>query len=215
MDRFEFFMVFYGLLLGLAVAELLRGFANIARARTRPKLGWLTPVLAVVVFFAIITSFVDAWAKMADVRLRLESFILPSIIGGAYFFAAVVVVPKHLDEWNNLDDYFFARRKWTVGLLLAPFLATLALELPLVIANVQANGPARLPGYIAVNSLWLGSLLVALLARNKWVVSADWSRRSAPSIGPMARSRSKRCSRQTRRLPESLARRSGHAVLSC
>ena len=172
MDRFEFFMVFYGLLLGLAVAELLLGFANIARAKTRPKLGWLTPALGVVVFFAIITSFLDAWGKMAEVRLRLESFILPSIIGGAYFFAAVVVVPKHLDVWSNLDEYFFARRKWTVGLLLAPFLATLALELPIVIANLQERGLGRLPGYIAVNGLWFGSLLVALFARNKWIVLA-------------------------------------------
>jgi len=173
MDRFEFFMVFYGLLLGLAVAELLLGFANIARAKTRPKLGWLTPMLGVVVFFAIITSFIDAWIKMAEVQLRLESFIVPSVIGGAYFFAAVVVAPKDLDEWTNLDDYFFARRKWTVGLLLAPFLATLAIEVPYVIANTQVRGYGRLPGYIAMNSFWFGSLLVALFVRNKWVVLAS------------------------------------------
>ena len=39
MSQFEFFMTFYSLLLGLGVAELMLGFANILRAKVRPRRG--------------------------------------------------------------------------------------------------------------------------------------------------------------------------------
>ncbi len=39
MDQFEFFMGFYGLLLGLSVAELLLGFGNLVRAPETAPLG--------------------------------------------------------------------------------------------------------------------------------------------------------------------------------
>lgn len=39
MDQFEFFMTLYGLLLGLAVAELFGGLARVVQERTRPRVG--------------------------------------------------------------------------------------------------------------------------------------------------------------------------------
>ena len=45
MTQFEFFWAFYGLLLGLAVAELLSGFASLLRESAPPRLGVVTPLL--------------------------------------------------------------------------------------------------------------------------------------------------------------------------
>ena len=69
MSQSEFFMTFYSLLLGLAVAELLLGFANLARAHHRPALGLLTPALGLLVFLQVMASLLDAWRKLQDVSL--------------------------------------------------------------------------------------------------------------------------------------------------
>ena len=45
MSAFEFFFSFYGLILGLSVAELLGGFARTLNRNPRPRFGLLTPLL--------------------------------------------------------------------------------------------------------------------------------------------------------------------------
>ena len=49
MSAFEFFFSFYGLLLGLSVAELVGGFARVRHERHRVRFGWVTPLLALFV----------------------------------------------------------------------------------------------------------------------------------------------------------------------
>ncbi len=45
-DKFSFFFAFYGLILGLAVAELLNGFAGMVRAHARFQHLWAPILLA-------------------------------------------------------------------------------------------------------------------------------------------------------------------------
>ena len=49
MSAFEFFFSFYGLLLGLSVAELVGGFARVLHEKQRIRFGWLTPMLGIFV----------------------------------------------------------------------------------------------------------------------------------------------------------------------
>jgi hypothetical protein len=107
MSNFELFMSFFGLLLGLAVAELMSGFANLARAKDRPRIGVITPVLGVFIFLSIMVSLLDAFRKLQDVPVSLIGFALPTLIGIAHFVAAVATVPREQGSWESLDDYFF------------------------------------------------------------------------------------------------------------
>lgn len=49
MSDFEFFFSFYGLILGLSVAEIASGIARTVHERGEVRVGWLTPMLAVFV----------------------------------------------------------------------------------------------------------------------------------------------------------------------
>jgi hypothetical protein len=113
MSNFELFMSFFGLLLGLAVAELMSGFANLARAKDRPQIGAITPVLGLFIFLSIMVSLLDAFRKLQDVPVSLIGFALPTLIGIVYFVAAIAAVPRDPGSWESLDDYFFERRTWT------------------------------------------------------------------------------------------------------
>ena len=58
MDRFSFFFAFYGLILGLAVAELLSGFAGVVRARALKKIDLQTGLAAMLTFVLIVATWV-------------------------------------------------------------------------------------------------------------------------------------------------------------
>lgn len=170
MTPFEFFMGFYGLLLGIGLAELLLGFGKLIRARTRPKIGLLTPTLGALVFLQIVTSLIDAWLRLQHLRIDLFDMAIPIFIGIAYFLVAVTVVPDDHSEWQNLDDYFFARRNWTLGPILVVFLLTLSLEVPSTMRMIEAANWPGLTRYLALNSVALLVITISLLAKHPRVV---------------------------------------------
>ena len=172
MTQFEFFMTFYGLLLGLATAELLLGFANLLREPVRPKLGLLTPLMGAQFLIQIMTTFFDAFVKLQGVGLDFGWLALPTLIGILFFFGAVLVVPRRAEDWASLDDYFFRQRRLTIGALLGATVATMGIELPLVTGFAAAGDWARLAYYLVANGALLLSLAVALLARGRAVVAA-------------------------------------------
>lgn len=169
MSPFEFFMGFYGLLLGIGLAELLLSFGRLIRARTRPKIGLLTPTLGALVFLQIITSLIDAWLRLQHLRIDLFDMAIPIFIGIAYFLVAVTVVPDDHTEWQSLDDYFFARRYWTLGPILVVFLLTMCLEIPSTMHMIESANWPSLTRYITLNSVALLAILISLLAKNRRV----------------------------------------------
>ena len=152
-------MAFYGLLLGLAVAEILSGFGNILRQRERPRWGTLTPLAGLAIFARIVTAFIDAWHSLRDVSITLRGLAVPVVIAMNYFFAALMLVPRDTQEWPDLDAYFMARRKLIVAPLIVPVVLTIAFfEAPVWL---RQGGPGL--AYILVNGLLLGLPAVALL----------------------------------------------------
>jgi hypothetical protein len=160
MGQFEFFMTFYGLLIGLAVAELLLGFVNILRRSRRPRLGFLTPLLGAVVFLQSMALFIDAWTSLSNVAITMVGLAVPTMIGVATFCASVLAVPRDPDEWTDLDDYFFRNRRITLGLLFATNV--------LIIVNESARvPPALFTPYILVNLTGFALVTAAMLARGR------------------------------------------------
>jgi len=164
-SQFEFFMTFYSLLLGLSVAELLLGFANLLRHRARPKLGLLTPLLGLLVFLQLMATFIDAWGRLQNVALTMDGLALPTGIGVLLFFVSVIVVPRDPAEWTNLDEYFRANRRWAVGLVIAANLLILGYEVP----NLPS---ANVPLYIAINLLGFALMGGAMLLRGRVAIAA-------------------------------------------
>ncbi len=117
MDRFSFFFGFYGLMLGLAVTELLNGFGKLVRAGEARKLGWQTGLLALFLLIVIIATWIDAWESLRGVSLDIAGLWAPVLIAILYYLASTIVFPEHPAEWASLDDYF-ARRKRVVAILL-------------------------------------------------------------------------------------------------
>lgn len=117
MDRFSFFFAFYGLILGLAVTELLSGFAGFARERRLRDLQLETALLAILVFADICATWIDAYQTLRGVTLNFAGLASPIMVATSFFLAAAIVFPRRTDELELLPDYY-ARRHGFVAVML-------------------------------------------------------------------------------------------------
>lgn len=123
MSDFEFFFSFYGLLLGLSVAELTGGFARLLHERGRVRFGWLTPLLALFVAIDLATFWVQAWRFFRNAPFNAALLLLGLMIAATFYVAASVVFPRVTAEGVetriDLDDHFWAHRRVVFGCVLA------------------------------------------------------------------------------------------------
>ncbi|MBA3834744.1 MAG: hypothetical protein H0X53_02645 [Sphingomonas sp.] len=158
------------MLLGLAVAELLLGFGNLLRAREQPRWGILTPMLGLLIFVHIISSFVDAWDKLQDVTVDLAGIAPPALIGVGYFIAALMAIPRDIEDWPSLDDYFHARKWLTLGPIISNNILTIIF---FDFYGIMQNRLAAIVAYVLVNGLMLALLAIPLLTGNRRIAGAS------------------------------------------
>lgn len=123
MSAFEFFFSFYGLLLGLSVAELVGGFSRVLHERHRVRFGWLTPLLAVFVAADLATFWNQAWRFFRGAPFNPALLLIGLVIAATFYVAASVTFPRVTAEGVNtridLDEHFWAQRRVVFGCVLA------------------------------------------------------------------------------------------------
>ena len=125
MDRFIFFFAFYGLILGLGVAELLSGFAGMVRAHALKKLEAQTALAALLTFVLICATWVDTFTMDREITLNFGDLWAPILVATFYYLAASVIFPRDPRQFSHLRAYFSARRKFIIGMLFAAELVDL------------------------------------------------------------------------------------------
>lgn len=118
MDQFSYFIVFYSIVLGLAVTELMSGFARMVRARALRKLEPQTALIAILTFVMLMTSWVDGWLTLKSVTIDFAGLWAPILMAILYYLAASVIFPHHEADHERLADYYRERRPFVIGMLL-------------------------------------------------------------------------------------------------
>lgn len=119
-ESFNFFMVIYGLLLGLAVTELFTGISPFLREEpiSAKKIGVLVPLLILIILVEIISTFIDAWDQYTNIHIELDDLFLPTVIAIGYFVVAAISLPRDGAADTVLDRYFLERKRRIIGILL-------------------------------------------------------------------------------------------------
>ena len=153
MSAFEFFFSFYGLLLGLCVAELVGGFARVLHEKERVRFGWLTPLLATFVALDVVTFWNQAWVIFRGAPFNSALLIVGLIIAATFYVAASVTFPRLLAEGQNeridLDQHFWKYRRLVFGCIMTANLCVGVLFMGLMSVN---------EGFAALSTvrLWIG-----------------------------------------------------------
>lgn len=125
MSGFDLVFALFGLVLGLAITEVLAGFSRVLKMRGKAHVGWLTPLLGLVVLLDL-TTF---WSNAAEVREvipgNLLTLMIVMAIVGSYYLVATLIFPTDPDEWPDFDLYYDRFNRWIIGGMLAINIATL------------------------------------------------------------------------------------------
>ena len=143
MSGFEMVFALFGLLLGLAIAELLTGFAHSWKARLRAetrgaepvRVGWLVPLLGLLVIMDQTAFWLYAYSLRDAIPLTFLSLLAVLAVVGGYYLLATFVFPDEPDAWPDYDDYYLRTNRIVVGGMIAINVALIAFA-----AALEASG---------------------------------------------------------------------------
>jgi hypothetical protein len=127
MSPFELVFAVYGLLLGLAIAEVLGGFSRalkLKRGTKAVRIGWLTPLLGVLVMLDLSSFWMLAWDAREQVGANYATLVSVLAMVGIYYLAATLIFPDVPEEWPDFDDWYDKQNRLVIGGLLTANVAS-------------------------------------------------------------------------------------------
>ena len=143
MSGFEMVFALFGLLLGLAIAEVLAGFAQSWKAQLRAevmgtepvRVGWLVPLLGLLVITDQTAFWLHAYALRDAIPLSFLSLLAVLAVIGLYYLLATFVFPDEPDAWPDFDDYYLRINRIVVAGMIVINLALIGFA-----AALEASG---------------------------------------------------------------------------
>lgn len=181
MSPFELVFAVYGLLLGLAISEVLGGFSRalkLKRGTAAVRIGWLTPLLGMLVMLDLSSFWLLAW----DARDQIDATYL-TLIGvlamvGVYYLAATLIFPDEPEEWPDFDLWYDKQKRLVVGGLL---LANIASWFGVAVLEARHPAPAAaavtIPSDPLLDTIYMvsGVAILALFAALLFVRGRRWN----------------------------------------
>jgi hypothetical protein len=158
MTPFEFTFSLLGLLLGLSLAEVLGGLARVLKQRKEVQLGWLTPLLGLLVMLDLASSWALAYSLKEAIPANYLTLVIGLFVTGLYYLAATLVFPDDVSKWPDLDDYYFRHKKQVLGGMLASRVLARAAQFALGAAGWN---------YFAAFAIFAVLALAAMFAKGK------------------------------------------------
>ena len=125
MSAFEFLFSFYGLLLGLSIAELAAGFSRAWDRRVLTRVGLMGPLLALVLMLDLVSFWTNSWVMRDQLQVGYYVVLGAATVALLYYFAATQVFPREGAK-GALDDHVMAHRKTViVAVILSNLLVTI------------------------------------------------------------------------------------------
>ena len=120
MSDFEYIAGFYGLLLGLAVANVAIAFADMWRDRENTVIGWAPPLLASVVLLGAMNTWLSMWIVHQEIVVDAWQMIAALGICLPYVFISRAMTPPDGSKLSLEDHYLKGRVPILIALAIPP-----------------------------------------------------------------------------------------------
>jgi hypothetical protein len=163
MDAFSYLSVLLSIVLGLAVTQLLGGFAAIIRARSRVKMYWPALVQMAVVFLLSLQIWWALFALHERVRWTFAAFLIVLLQPVTVYLMAAFITPDIPPQGEvDLREQYFRETRWFFGTIIVALLASLSKSLILA---------GSLPGNtdLAGHAIFAAVALTGFFSRNDTV----------------------------------------------
>ncbi len=119
MDIFEYISVLTSIIIGLGIAQLLRGIAALVQHPGRHATYWIHLTWVAYMFFNMVfwwwwefkLGLLDVW--------YFPNYLFVLVYAVLLYLCCALLFPADLDGYTGFEDYFISRRKWFFGLLAA------------------------------------------------------------------------------------------------
>jgi hypothetical protein len=172
MTAFDLIVRLFGLLLGLAMGEVLAGLARTIRLKagltavgaSMVRVGWLVPLLGLLTIVAQLSFWLTFYELHGHVPLNLLVLLGLALVVGGFYVISGFVFPVDPAAWPDFDAYYFRVRRTVIGGIVAIELAALAYLVWLALSGVPVQVTTGTPSAVG-NALALAFLpvLVALV----------------------------------------------------
>jgi hypothetical protein len=133
MSGIDLLFQLFALLLGLSIAELLTGLARswriragVTRTGTRVRIGWLIPLLGLLLLCDQTHFWVSAYGIRGNLTFSYWTLLVILAIIGSYYILSTFVFPDDPADWPDFDDYYLTTNRIVLGGMFLVNLATLA-----------------------------------------------------------------------------------------
>lgn len=165
MSPFEFIFGLFSLLLGLCMAEIFGGLGRAFERREDVTLGWLTPLLGLVVLMDLLSYWLTLWEERDVIPMNALTLFLGAMFAGTYYLAAYIVFPDNLRPKAVLDSHFFRVRRLVIGISCFAFFGLMVLEF--AVTKKLDRG-----GFLLTSSFFAPTYAAAFIANRKWLVGS-------------------------------------------
>jgi len=167
LDAFNFVFSLYSLLMGLGLAVILSGFAQVLKRRPRVSMGWLTALLGIFILLDITSFWAGAWRAREWFAAEYGYLFISLVVTGLYYFAASMAFPDpdEAESQEDFDAHFWANRRPILIAVLFCNLAVFAWQDVVEFADLPVTWWFGVPIYFAL-------LIAAIATRSKRVTIA-------------------------------------------
>ena len=129
MDDFEFLAGFFGVLLGLVIAQIATKLAEAIDDHQERPLGLLTSLLAAFVLCDVTGFWLYIWSARDIITVSWLSVFICTGLAITYFLAVALIFPRSPGRWASYDAHYWARKRLVLGGMLGVNTAVLTGQL--------------------------------------------------------------------------------------
>lgn len=119
MEFFSYVMVLASVIVGLAVAHLLQGVARMVQEGERAKLYWVHLLWIVLMFHNALFWWWWEFSLWQMTSWTFELYLFVLYFAVLLYVICAVLVPSSLGHYHDYRAYYYSRRRWLFGLLVA------------------------------------------------------------------------------------------------
>jgi hypothetical protein len=130
MGPFDYLFSFYGLLLGIAVANVAIGFADMWRDCEKIAVGTCPPLVASSVLFGGMNVWLQMWYSRPYVTVDGTQMLTAAAVSLPYVFVSRAIFPGVENQpERSLEEHYLKHRKMILILLVIPTVVSVASHL--------------------------------------------------------------------------------------
>jgi hypothetical protein len=157
MDAFSYLSVLLSIVLGLAVTQLLSGFAALVHARRRIRMYWPVPLQMVVTLLVAVQVWWSTFGLHNVRQWTFAKFLVVLAQSIAVYLMAAFITPELQGEAKiDLREAYFREARWYFGSILAALAISLGKNL-ILSGSVQTG--FDLAGHVAFAAVALSGLI--------------------------------------------------------